>query len=48
MQKPNLTTVLVELRFRELFCLDLWPTNRISFLCQISMINVQIINKLKT
>jgi len=30
-RKPNLTTVSMELRFRELFSYDLWPTNRFNF-----------------
>jgi len=43
MQKPNLTMVSVELRFREPFSFDLWPTNHINF----ARFHVQTSNNLK-
>ena len=43
-QKPNLTTVSMELRFCELFSFDLWPNNCFTF----AKFHVQTINKLKT
>jgi len=44
MQTTKLTTVSIELCFRELFSCDLWPTNRFNF----ANFHVQTINKLKT